>query len=46
MIEPDKLDAAKQCLIDNGIEGDEAETVLQALCFILLDLDIMEPKGE
>ena len=28
---------AKQCLIDNGIERDEADVVLQALCYILLD---------
>ena len=28
---------AKQCLIDNGIEVDEAEVVLQALCYILLN---------
>lgn len=28
---------AKQCLIDNGIEIDEAEIVLQALCYILLN---------
>lgn len=28
---------AKQCLIDNGIEIDEAEVILQALCYILLN---------
>ena len=28
---------AKQCLIDNGIEIDEAEVVLQALCYILIN---------
>lgn len=35
-----RLSAAKQCLIDNGIEEDEAESVLQALCYILLDKGI------
>ena len=37
MITKKTFDKAKQCLIDNGIEFDEAETVLQALCYILLD---------
>ena len=36
MITKDKFNKAKQCLIDNGIEYDEAEIVLQALCYILL----------
>lgn len=31
---------AEQCLIDNGIEADEAETVLQALGYILLDEEL------
>ena len=31
----DKIKRAEQCLIDNGIEPDEAETVLQALGYIL-----------
>ena len=34
------FDKAKQCLIDNGIEIDEAEVVLQALCYILLNEEI------
>lgn len=35
------ISKAKQCLIDNGIDADEAETVLQALGYILdLDLDL------
>ena len=34
------LESARQCLIDNGIETDEAETVLQALCYILLNEEI------
>lgn len=33
---------AEQCLIDNGIEPDEAETVLQALGYILFDADITQ----
>lgn len=28
---------AMQCLEDNGIEREEAEEVLQALCYILCD---------
>jgi hypothetical protein len=34
-----KFDAAKKCLADNGIEKDETDTVLQALCYILLDIE-------
>ena len=37
MITKERFDKAKQCLIDNGIYTDEAETVLQALCYILCD---------
>lgn len=37
-----QIEKAEQCLVDNGIEEDEAHTVLQALCFILLDTDIDE----
>lgn len=33
----EQFDAATQCLIDNGIEADEAQIVLQALRYILLD---------
>jgi len=36
-ITKEKFDKAKQCLIDNGIDFDEVETVLQALCYILFD---------
>jgi hypothetical protein len=35
-----QFDKALKCLVDNGIEIDEAETVLQALCYILLDTEI------
>ena len=31
---------AEQCLIDNGIDSDEACTVLQALGYILLDEEL------
>lgn len=34
------IERAKQCLIDNGIEPDEAGTVLQALGYILLDTEL------
>ena len=33
----EKIKAAEQCLIDNGIEMDEASVVLQAIGYILLD---------
>lgn len=32
--------AAEKCLIDNGIEADEAQTVLQALGYVLLDIEL------
>ena len=35
-----QIEDAKQCLIDNGIDEDEAETVLQALGYILLDVEL------
>ena len=34
---------AKQVLIDNGIEEDEAETVLQAIGYALLDVELIYP---
>ena len=37
MITQEKFNKAKQCLIDNGIEHDEADIVLQAICYILTD---------
>lgn len=37
MLTQEKFNKAKQCLIDNRIETDEANIVLQALCYILLD---------
>lgn len=32
--------AAEKCLIDNGIDVDEADTVLQAIGYILLDINL------
>lgn len=36
----DQLEKAKQILVDNGIEEDEVETVLQALGYALLDVEL------
>ena len=43
-MEAEKIRNAEQILIDNGIEPDEASTVLQAIGFALLDKDLYEPK--
>lgn len=40
IITAEKTKSAEQCLIDNGIEPDEAGTVLQALGYILLDSEL------
>lgn len=40
MIDESKIIAAEKCLIDNGIEADEASTVLQAIGYILLDSEL------
>ena len=40
MIDNSKIGAAEKCLIDNGIEPDEASTVLQAIGYILLDTEL------
>ena len=40
MIENSKNKETKKCLIDNGIETDEASTVLQAIGYILLDMEL------
>ena len=39
-----RIEKAEQILIDNGIEEDEAKTVLQALGYALLDEEIYPPK--
>jgi hypothetical protein len=36
----EKIKMAEKCLIDNGIDADEAETVLQAIGYILLDAEL------
>lgn len=38
--ERSKIKQAEQCLIDNGIDPEEAQTVLQALGYILLDEEL------
>lgn len=38
----EKFDEARMCLINNGVDEDEADLVLQALCYILLDEETEE----
>lgn len=40
VIDQSIIKKAEQCLIDNGVEPDEACTVLQALGYILLDEEL------
>ena len=40
-----QINKAMQCLIDNGIDEDEACTVLQALGYILLDEELFPKEG-
>ena len=40
IIAVEKIKSAEKCLIDNGIEPDEAGTILQALGYILLDSEL------
>jgi len=40
MIDKAKIKAAEQILIDNGIDADEASTVLQAIGYALLDEEL------
>ena len=35
-----EIKKAEKCLVDNGIEKDEADIVLQALGYILLDTEL------
>lgn len=44
-IPDERLQKATQCLIDNGIESDEAQTVLKALGYILLDEEWFPADG-
>lgn len=41
-----RRDRAEQILIDNGIEPDEAATVLQAIWYALLDKELYETDDE
>lgn len=34
-----KLKAAQKVLVDNGIDAGESAVVLQALCYVLLDVE-------
>ena len=45
-IDETKLKKAAQRLIDNGLEPDEAETVMQALGYILLDKELYSATQE
>lgn len=45
MIDKSKITAAEKCLIDNGIEPDEASTVLQAIGYILFDTELYPEAG-
>lgn len=40
MISKEAIKKAEQVLIDNGIEEDEADIVLQAIGYVLLDAEL------
>lgn len=40
MITKDRIELAQKVLQDNGIEADETFEVLQAVCYVLLDIEI------
>lgn len=40
MIAKEKIEVAEKILIDNGVEADEAKTVLQAIGYVLLDEEL------
>ena len=42
MLSKEQIEKATKILIDNGVDYDEADIVLQALCYVLLDIDILE----
>lgn len=46
VVTQEAFDNAKICLIDNGIDEDEANTVLQALCYILCDEETEQYFGK
>ena len=39
-INEEQINNAMQCLVENGIETDDACTILQALGYILLDTEL------
>lgn len=41
-----RIEKAAQCLIDNGIDKDEAMTVLQSIGYILADVDLWPENKE
>lgn len=41
-----KIKKAIQCLVDNGIDPTEAETVLQALGYILMNEELFPDEEE
>lgn len=43
-ISKEAIKKAERCLVDNGIEPDEAQTVLQALGYILMDQELYPDK--
>ena len=44
MIDKSKIKKAEKILVDNGIEEDEASTVLQAIGYALLDEELYPEK--
>ena len=46
MYDIERIKKAEQVLIDNGIEPDEAEIVLQAIGYVLLDEELYPDKVE
>lgn len=43
-ITPEQKEKAKQILVDNGVEEDEAEIVLQAIGYALIDTELYPDK--
>ena len=46
MISKEAIKKAEQVLIDNGIEADEADIVLQAIGYVLLDEELYPEEEE
>lgn len=45
VITEERIEAAERVLTDNGIDADEAETVLQAIGYVLLDTELYPERG-